>query len=115
MAKQPLSVTLLGWLFIAAGVVGLAYHSGEYKTLPTVQYALVCSLRLLAVAGGAFLLLGRNWARWLLLAWMALHVAISLRHTPAELIVHVVFLVLLVALLFRPRASAYFRRAVAPP
>ena len=49
MNKRPLSVTVIGWLFIAAGVVGLAYHAGDFKTLRPLQYALACFVRLLAV------------------------------------------------------------------
>ena len=33
-----------------------------------------------AVVAGVFMLRGRNWARWLALAWMASHVAISVFH-----------------------------------
>ena len=102
---------MIGWLFIAAGLVGLAYHAGEFRTVRPDEYAVVCFVRLLAVVGGAFLLRGRNWARWLVVAWMAFHVALSVLHTPAELIMHAVLLVLIAWLIFRPKASAWFRPA----
>ena len=67
-------------------------------------------VRLLAILCGAFMLRGRNWARWLALAWMALHVAISF---PArnQVAFHLVFLVVIAWLLFRPEAMQYFRES----
>lgn len=111
MSPRPLSVTLVGWLFVAAGVVGLVYHGGEFRTLRPVDFALVCFVRLLGVVGGAFLLRGRGWARWLLVGWLAYHVALSLAHGPAQLATHAVLLVVITAVLFRPAATAYFRAA----
>jgi hypothetical protein len=111
MNKRPLSVTVVGWLFIVTGVVGLVYHAGEIKTLRPLEYALVCLVRLLAIFGGAFLLRGRNRARWLVVAWLAFHVALSVLHTPAELAMHAALLVLIAWLLFRPKSSAWFKPA----
>ena len=109
--KRPLAVTLIGWLYIAAGTVGVVYHAREFKTLhPFPSEAVgVCLVRLLAILCGWFLLRGKNWARWLALAWMAYHVVLSAFHTLSELLFHAVFLAIIAALLFRPRATAYFR------
>ena len=52
MTRRPLSVTIVGWLFIAAGVTGLAYHAGDFRTMRPAEYALVCFVRSLAVVGG---------------------------------------------------------------
>ena len=111
MNKRPLSVTTIAWLYLVAGVVGLAYHATEFKLArPFENDAVwVCFVRLLAIVGGAFLLRGRNWARWLSIAWMAWHVYLSALHPLSELITHSVLLVVFAFLLFRPRASAYFR------
>ena len=111
MKNRPLSVTIIGCLFIAAGVVGLAYHAGEFRSRPPLEYALVCFVRLLAIFCGAFLLRGRNWARWLLLAWIACHVVLSAFHTLSQLVIHGLLFAVVAYLLFRPRASAYFRGA----
>ena len=59
------------------------------------------------------MLRGQNWARWLAVAWMAFHVAISVFHPLRELAIHVVFLVLIAWILFRPGATRYFRKAEA--
>ena len=113
--KRPLSVTVISCLFIAAGVVGLAYHAREFTTRPPLEYALVCSVRLLAILGGVFMLRGRNWARWLVLAWVACHVVLSAFHPLSELVVHSVLFAVVAWFLFRPQVSAYFRGRRARP
>jgi hypothetical protein len=70
---------------------------------------LVCFVRLLAIVGGVFLLRGRAWARWLLLAWLAFHVVLSAFHNRVELAMHAGLLVVIGFFLFRPKAAAYFR------
>ena len=62
MPKRPLSVTVIAWLFIVAGTVGLVYHATEFKTDGPFQYelVLVCLIRLLAIVCGAFMLRGSN-------------------------------------------------------
>jgi hypothetical protein len=111
--KRPLSVTVIAWVFVAAGVVGLAYHATEFKMArPFENDAVwVCLVRLLAIVAGAFLLRGHNWARWLAIVWMAWHVGLSIFHPWSELIVHALLLVVIARFLFRPCASAYFRAA----
>ena len=37
MSRRPLSVTLVGWLFIAAGARGLANHAGDQLALGHVH------------------------------------------------------------------------------
>src|SRR5436190_5188208 len=90
MSKRPLSITIIGWLFIATGVVGIAYHATELKADRPFQYDViwVCLVRLLAILCGVFLLRGSNWARWLLLVWIAYHVILSAFHSLSELIIH---------------------------
>ncbi len=63
---------------------------------------------MLGIIGGAGLLRGRNWARWLLVAWMLLHVGLSLFHSMAELATHIAIFTPLGYLLFRREAAAYF-------
>ena len=119
MKKRPLSVTIIAWLYIAMGVVGLAYHATEFKLARPFENDAVwiCLVRLLAIIAGAFLLRGRNWARWLSIAWMAWHVGLSAFHPLPELIMHSVLLGVFALFLLRPPASAWFRAAKtsAPP
>jgi len=113
MNKRPLSVTIIGCIFIAAGVIGFAYHVTEFKALHPFPYEIVwsASVRMLAVLGGVFVLRGHNWARWLLLAWIAFHVILSAFHSLSELIVHGLLFVVVAYVLFRPKASGYFQGA----
>ena len=111
MNKRPLSITVIGSLFIAAGVVGLAYHAIEFKALRPFQYDVgwVCLVRLLAIVGGMFMLRGSNWARWLLLVWVAYHVILSAFHSLSGALMHTLLFAIVAYFLLRPRAWAYFR------
>src|ERR1043165_7228946 len=111
--KRPLSVTLISGLFLAAGGVGLAYHATEFKAQVPFQYDLawVCLVRLLAVIGAVFLLRAANWARWLLILWLAYHVGLGALHSASALIIHIVLLAVIAWFLFRRPASMYFRGA----
>ncbi len=93
------------------GVVGLVYRATEFKAERPFQTDVIwiCLVRLVAILGGALLLHGHNWARWLLLVWMAYHVVLSAFHAVGELVVHGVLLAVIAYFLFRPQASAYFR------
>ncbi len=106
MVKRPLVVTILGWLFIVSGGGGLVYHLLQRPTEEGIVW--VSAIRLLAVVGGSFLLLGRSWARWLLVAWLGFHVAISALHSWVQVAVHSVFLVVVALLLTRPPVAQYF-------
>ena len=109
MNKRPRSVTVISWLFVAAGAIGLAYHATEFKAF---QYEVVwvCLVRLLAILCGVFMLRGSNWARWLLLVWIAYHVILSAFHSLSELVVHSLLFAVVAYFLLRPQASAYFRK-----
>jgi hypothetical protein len=111
MNKRPRSISVISWLFVATGGIGLAYHATELKAWRPFEYDLVwvCLVRLLAILCGAFTLRGRNWARWLLVVWMGYHIILSAFHSLSELAVHTLLFSLIAYFLFRPQASAYFR------
>ncbi|HKF26229.1 MAG TPA: hypothetical protein VKB24_09640, partial [Candidatus Acidoferrum sp.] len=77
--------------------------------------ALISFLRLLAVGGGIFLLLGRSWARWLTAGWLALHVVISVFHSLEQMAAHAVLLVIVAYFLFYHRSADYFRPKTSGP
>jgi len=108
--KRPLAVTLLGCLFIIAGIVGLIYHLHSDRPLDQ-SVILISGVRSLAVIGGVFLLLGHNWARWLLLAWLAFHIFVSALHSYSEALAHLALLIVIGYILLRPPASDYFQRS----
>lgn len=109
MNKRPIYVTVLGYVLVAAGVVGIAYHFAEFKSTPPSEYLLVLVVRLIAIVAGVFMLRGRDWARWLAIAWIGFHLGISIFHTKEGIAVHAVVLVAFSVLLFLPAANQYFR------
>lgn len=109
---RPIAVWVFSILFIAAGLFGLAYHFNELKmqTFGLVTL-LILLLRLLAVVSGIFLFIGHNWARWLLAAWLALHVVISAFNSLEQALAHLVLLALVIYFLWRPEVSSFLRRS----
>jgi hypothetical protein len=105
--KRPVSVLMVSYLYIAVGVIGFAYHFPQLIALE--RYAVWIELtELLAIISGAFMLLSRNWARWLALAWMAFHVAISIP-VLRQAAIHFLFFAVIAWFLFRSNAMQYFR------
>jgi ABC-type branched-subunit amino acid transport system permease subunit len=113
MKKLFLAVKIICWLFIIAGVVGVVYHAPEMNTHDPFANEVLWMLlvRLLAIVGGIVTLRGANWGRWLLLVWMAYHVALSAFHTLFELAIHIIFMAVIAYFLFRPKDGPYFQRA----
>jgi hypothetical protein len=111
MKRPPLPVIVIAALITLSGAFGLF---GDYLNLRAGstgrnEMLLVIFVHLLGVAAGVFMLLGRNWARWLAVAWMAFHVVISIGHPLRELVVHAVLLGLFAYGLFRADAKAFFQ------
>ena len=108
--KRPLTITIIGWLFIVSGVVGIIYHAKELKEIFTKSDVVwILIVRLLAIVGGVFAFRGANWARWLLVVWIGFHVILSFYHTPLELVMHGVLMVAISIGLFHRKANAYFK------
>jgi hypothetical protein len=113
MNKRPVAVLVIGCLYVATGVLALAFHLTDFKPQRPFHYDIVwmALVNLTAVVCGVYLLRGRNWARWVALAWIAFHVALSIFHPPLELVVHSLLCIAVLYFLFRPRATQYFRSA----
>ncbi len=113
MNKRPLSVTIIGWAYLVMGVAGFAYHFTGLRVQHRFQsdILLVELIFLIAIVSGAYLLRGHNWARWLVIAWMAFHVVLSIFHTISELAIHTLLCAVLTYFLFRAAATRYFRAA----
>jgi uncharacterized membrane protein HdeD (DUF308 family) len=106
--QRPFQVTLLGWLFIVVGIVSTAYHlwkgALDRWTIPILLVGVV------AVVAGVFLLRGARWARWLLLAWLAFHVAVSALDSLSVALPHAVLLLVVGYVLLGPPTSRYFQQ-----
>ena len=117
MKARPLSVTILGWLFLifnsVALISGLLPFVGADAAQLLAEFKshwMVHLVRLAGIVSGLFMLHGFNWARWLLVAWMIFHVVISALHSWFQLLVHVLIFSVILFFLFRPRASEFFAR-----
>lgn len=113
-SKRPISIWIIACAYLAVGAVGFVYHFHLAELMALQRDSLLVELtELLAVVSGVFLLRGCNWARWLALAWMGFHVAISF---PAlrPVIIHSLLFGVIAWFLFRPDAARYFRGTGAP-
>jgi hypothetical protein len=116
--KRPLSVTILGCIYIGVGSVGFVYHLREILARHAFHYddLLVELTEFVAIVCGAFMLPGHNWARWVALAWIAFHVALSAFRAFPEFAIHGLFCAAIAWILFWPEAARYFRHArIEPP
>jgi hypothetical protein len=101
--RRTLSNTIIAWLFIAAGTVGLVYHLSQVigRAVLDTEHVVILLLRLAAIVAGVGLLRGANWARWLMVGWLAYHVVLSAFHTPSEFAVHGLLFAVVTYFLFR--------------
>lgn len=105
--KIPVSVVVIACLYVAVGIGGFVAHFGELRAPDGIWVEITESL---AIVCGVFLLRAHNWARWLAVAWMAFHVAISF-DVLSQLAIHSLFLVLIIWALFHADAGRFFRKA----
>jgi hypothetical protein len=105
--KRPFEVTFIGFLFIVIGVVSSVFHlwSGPLDrwTVP------IAAVGIIAIIGGIFLLWGCNWARWLLLAWLAVHVVLSAFNSASQTLAHLVLFAVIGYFLVWSPAAKYFQ------
>ncbi len=108
---RPVSVTIVAFCYLAVGAIGLAYHLTEFNAGTRLDYGwlVVEIIRVVAIVSGIYILSGRNWARWVAVAWIALHVVVSAFHTTPELLMHALLSAVIAWLLFRPVAAGYFQ------
>jgi hypothetical protein len=111
MRQRPATVTVLSWLYIVMGTVGFIYHARELgrNGLLHADVLLIEGLRVLAIVAGFFMLKGQNWARWLAIVWIALHVVASFYNSWQQAAMHPLFLAVIWFLLTRSAANVFFR------
>jgi hypothetical protein len=107
--KRPIPVWIVAALYLVVGVMGFVYHFRELTAGHNDAIAIELT-ELLAVVAGIGLILRRNWARWLALAWVVFHVVISLFHPLRELLIHAGLCMVIAWLLFRPATARWFRQ-----
>ena len=112
--KRPIPVTVLSIFLIIMGIIALIGGVLQIHQESSLEIFIASLIRLLAVVSGIFMLNGRQWARWLCIAWFTYHVVLSIGHTKFELIAHCLFTIIVLIILFSPPANAYFRSQVTP-
>jgi hypothetical protein len=117
MISRPVSVTIIGWLYIVMGGFNCILHLTELNFKRPIPSDIVWAegVNFSAIVFGVYMLRGHNWARWLALAWMAFHVVISVFHNVPEFAIHCLFLAILAYFLFRAPAGRYFRALKTAP
>lgn len=110
MSKRPISVAIVSWIYILAGIGGIAAHITEFDLRHPFSNDGVLALvvRALAIVAGAFMLRGANWARWLAIVWIGCHVILSGFHSAPEMAVHALLLAVFTYFLCRRQANDYF-------
>lgn len=111
LRQSPKSVLAIGMLFVGIGLLDLYWGlapilggSARWKG----DALEVFGIGVAALVGGLWTLKGCNWARWLLAVWMVLHIALSALH-PSTVVIHAAIFAVVIAALFNPTASRYFR------
>lgn len=108
-SPRPLLITILGWLFILAGLAELILHVIRIHR-PVQPWDIgIPLLELVLVACGVFLLRGSNWARWLAVAWIAVHVGVGFLDSFRRGMIHTIIFLIFTWILFRPEVNAWFQ------
>jgi hypothetical protein len=94
---------------ILMGIITLVGGLLQTSKGNVLEITLASGVRMLAIVSGVFMLTGRQWARWLCIAWFTYHVILSIWHTKFELIMHCLLLAVACIILFSSSAKAYFR------
>ena len=107
--RRPIGVLVVSVLYVAVGATAFVVNFPKLMALQPDSIWIELT-ELLAVIAGVFLFRGQNWARWLAVAWMAFHVAISF---PAVRLVavHSILFALIAWVLFRADSRRFFSAA----
>jgi hypothetical protein len=124
MNNRPKSVTFISWFFIVTAVISL-FTTFTSMNNPLVlellaknplpipaQFAMTYISLAISIISGIFMLRGANWARFLYIIWGAIGFLISLATSPAKLLLipGIIIYGIIVFLLLRPNANAFFSR-----
>ena len=118
MKARPLSITIISWLFMIFGSIALLSGLLPFVGSDTAQlivefktHWMVHLSRLAQIISGLFMLRGHNWARWLLVAWVAFHIVVGALHGWIQLLTHVLIFSVILFFIFRPQANEYFAQS----
>jgi hypothetical protein len=92
---------------MAVSAIGFVAHFPELMAQQSDSVWIEVT-ELLALVAGFFLFRVHNWSRWLAVAWLAFHVAISFP-VIRQVATHSIIFALIAWVLFRPGARRYFK------
>lgn len=120
--KRPLSVSIISWYLVITGILSLGTLAMTFNdpeiakvmainALPVpMQYLMYAAGILIAIASGMLMLSGNKLGRLLYVSWTAFSLAVTLISSPMKMVMlpGVLVFALIVFLLYRPNANAYF-------
>lgn len=113
--QRPRPITIISWFFIIFGSIALLSGLLPFGEITLAQriaelkgHWMVHLSRILQIVTGVFMLRGHNWARWLLVVWIAFHIVLSALHSTFQLLLHVFIFTVILYFVFRRDASSYF-------
>jgi uncharacterized membrane protein HdeD (DUF308 family) len=111
--KRPRSIIFISLLFILLGTITLIHAVVELintteRLTDLKSHWMIYLSAAAAIVGGVFLFKGHNWARWLLVVWMAFHIVVGALHGLTPLLMHIVIFSVILFFLFRRPASSFF-------
>lgn len=127
MTKRPTSISVIAWILIVIGGIGLISTTGTIminspmlrdimskSPIPIpIQYVISYFGILIGIISGVAMLKGKNWARWLYITWNLINFVIGITISPmkAAMIPSVVLFLIVTFFLFRPKANEFFSLA----
>jgi len=96
MKERPLSIAVIGWILIAAGILSfistlvnlnnpLVRELMSKSLIPMqAQFAMLIIGLAVTVVSGAAILGGRNWGRWLYIVWSVVGMIVGLATSPID-------------------------------
>ena len=123
MGKRPISVTIVAWVLIVIAVMSMlvspfslrnpaAKQMMSRSPLPFVlQYTFMFLGLLITLVSGIAILKGKNWARFLYIAWGIISFGIGIAISPVKpvLIPGVAIFIVVSIFLLLPDANEYFK------
>lgn len=125
MRGRPLSLSIIGWFLVVTGALGvvgtlmvtrnpMAMRIYEQSPLPlSVHIGIGLAGTVITVLSGYGILKGLGWSRFLYVGWSLIGFVISFLTIPVTslLVLGIAFFAVIVFLLFRPAANAWFAAA----
>ena len=109
LGSRPVRVLVIAGVYLGVGIIGFVAHFRDLFTTPW-EGVWIELTEFIAAVTGVYLLRGRNWARWLAVAWIVFHVVLSAFSSIREVAIHAAIAALISWLLFSSDTTPWFHR-----